>query len=224
MARKADGQPPTHGLSGYRNYGCRCDVCRQAHEANPRANAQPRQPWSHGGTVTGYRKYGCRCSACVQANADYEANAQAVRKRRLDKDPTVVTHGRTTTYVSWGCRCEACTAAIRDQHKRRRAQTPKPHQDEKRSHRARRLDFDLAFAAAVGRIRVAADMTQQQLAEATGLAADSIGKIEQYKRKVAVGEAVMLAEALATTVDEMVASAPTEARRAPLARPPRRST
>jgi hypothetical protein len=193
-------------LSGYRNHGCRCDVCRQAHEANPRANAEPRQPWSHGGTTTGYQKYGCRCSACVQANAEYQGNLRAIKRRRLDSDPTLVPHGRTTTYVDWGCRCEACTAAIRNQHKRKRAQTPKPRQDEKQSHRARRLEFDLAFAAAVGRNRVAAGLTEQQLADATGLTAGSISKIEQYKRRVTVGEAGLIAHALATTIDEMVAA------------------
>ena len=199
-----DGQPPSHGLSGYRNYGCRCDVCSQANKANPRANAQPRQPWSHGDTVTGYQKYGCRCSACVKAQSEYAANLRAINKRRLDKDPNVVAHGRTTTYVGWGCRCEACTAAIREQHKRKRAQTLNPRRDKKRSHRARRLEFELAFAAAVGRTRVAADLSQQQLAEATGITADTIAKIEQYKRRVTVGEAGLIADALATTVDAMM--------------------
>lgn len=29
--RTLKGRPaPTHGLSGYRNYGCRCDICRKA--------------------------------------------------------------------------------------------------------------------------------------------------------------------------------------------------
>ena len=96
--RTPTGQPPTHGLSGYRNYGCRCDISNQANEANPRTNATPQQPWSHGGTVTGYQ-YGCRCSACVKATSEYDAAMRAARRRRLDSDPSVVTHGRTTTYV-----------------------------------------------------------------------------------------------------------------------------
>ncbi len=55
--RTPSGQPPAHGLLGYRNYGCRCNVCHEANEAIPRTNAEARQPWSHGGAVTGYRKY-----------------------------------------------------------------------------------------------------------------------------------------------------------------------
>lgn len=93
---------------------------------------------------------------------------RVIRKRRLDSDPDVVAHGRTTTYVEWGCRCEACSAAIRDygKRKRKRPQPGDSRSDEPRmSHRARRLEFDLAFAAAVGRNRVASDLSQQQLAE-----------------------------------------------------------
>jgi DNA-binding XRE family transcriptional regulator len=207
--RTPDGQPPTHGLSGYRNYGCRCDKCRQANEANPRANAKPRQSWSHGGTVTGYQKYDCRCSACVRAQSEYIANLRATKRRRLDDDPNVVAHGRTTTYVDWGCRCDACSAAIREYGKSKRRRRQRSRRDEAPlSHRARRLEFELAFAAAVGRNRVAADLSQQQLANATGLTADTIAKIEQYKRRVTVGEAGLIADALATTVDAMVTAAP----------------
>ena len=37
MASYKGQEPPTHGASGYGNYGCRCQVCTEAHRVTSRA-------------------------------------------------------------------------------------------------------------------------------------------------------------------------------------------
>lgn len=61
-----------HGASGYTNYGCRCDVCREGNTAYQAGYRQRRRvlaellgPTSHG--AAGYRYDGCRCAVCVAA-------------------------------------------------------------------------------------------------------------------------------------------------------------
>jgi hypothetical protein len=72
----------THGYSGYTNYRCRCNICRQA---NTDRQYESREYWrasrdqiratgfehevtniSHG--ISGYTNYSCRCKVCVEAN------------------------------------------------------------------------------------------------------------------------------------------------------------
>jgi transcriptional regulator with XRE-family HTH domain len=64
---------------------------------------------------------------------------------------------------------------------------------------------DQIFARRLRVIRQAAGMTQQQLAELTGMHRSAIAKIEAGGRVVSVGEAVQLAAALGTTVAELAA-------------------
>lgn len=69
---------PRHGtLNGYRNYGCRCDPCRQAAiEGRRRYAALPPDDPRHGRRST--YTAGCHCGACREAQNDYIAQ----RRRR----------------------------------------------------------------------------------------------------------------------------------------------
>lgn len=80
---------PRHGMNGYTNLGCRCDVCRAAIAAYARqsravrAGRLARNPnlAPHGREST-YGGWGCRCRPCSDAWAKATA---ARRKRRADR-------------------------------------------------------------------------------------------------------------------------------------------
>lgn len=62
-----------HGLGGYTNHRCRCEICTAAHTAyqvawkgGVRARTPPDAP-DHG-TYARYCNYGCRCGPCRAAN------------------------------------------------------------------------------------------------------------------------------------------------------------
>lgn len=69
-----------HGASGYDNYGCRCDVCKEGNRNKQKAlrerNSEERQlvggVWIHPlaphGTLNGYQYYKCRCGPCTEAS------------------------------------------------------------------------------------------------------------------------------------------------------------
>lgn len=63
------------------------------------------------GIASTYRsaRYACRCSECREANNTLVVQERANRNARLQKDPTLVEHGKSTTYRNWGCRCQPCS-------------------------------------------------------------------------------------------------------------------
>lgn len=79
MPRKPPEGGFMHGASGYDNYGCRCDVCREGNREKQKRlrenNREERQlidgVWVHPlaphGTRNGYQYYKCRCGACTEA-------------------------------------------------------------------------------------------------------------------------------------------------------------
>ncbi len=70
-----------HDLAGYRNRGCRCDVCRTAAIAHLE-RYRGREPRVHG-TTASYNNYGCRCAMCRAANSK-ACRLYAQRKRRAE--------------------------------------------------------------------------------------------------------------------------------------------
>lgn len=79
MPRKPPEGGFTHGASGYDNYGCRCDVCKEGNAAKQKrlreSNRDERvlingvyvHPFAPHGTRNGYQYYKCRCGPCTQA-------------------------------------------------------------------------------------------------------------------------------------------------------------
>lgn len=60
----------------------------------------------HGGYH--YGNDDCRCDECKAAHAANVKRFRAQRKARLDKDPSIVEHGKDSTYTNWLCRCQPC--------------------------------------------------------------------------------------------------------------------
>lgn len=63
---------PRHGENGYAHYGCRCEICRQAHSDRSRAarsRLAPDDP--RHGSLGGYQHHGCRCDRCTEFNTAY---------------------------------------------------------------------------------------------------------------------------------------------------------
>lgn len=74
----------THGkASTYRNYGCRCALCKKANTDYSRERRAFRRlnpkNWSHGKDTT-YRNYACRCVECTEAHRVYKAKARIAKK------------------------------------------------------------------------------------------------------------------------------------------------
>jgi hypothetical protein len=69
-------EDPRHGTdNGYRNLGCRCQPCRDAHaewmrEARPRYGARLTADDPRHGRSNTYLNQGCRCAACCNAHTD----------------------------------------------------------------------------------------------------------------------------------------------------------
>lgn len=66
----------SHGASGYRSYGCRCDVCTAANTERARGERAARKArfadnpnLAPHGSVHTYGNWGCRCAACKAANS-----------------------------------------------------------------------------------------------------------------------------------------------------------
>ena len=74
------GLVPPHGDdSTYRNHGCRCEACIEAHrQAKVGQQADRVQRLAAGdvvlphGRVTTYTNWGCRCAECKRAIRDYQ--------------------------------------------------------------------------------------------------------------------------------------------------------
>ena len=68
----------THGSSGYVNYGCGCEVCREGHRiamANARVRRRARTK-ANGGIApvavhnnSTYTNWGCECGVCAESHA-----------------------------------------------------------------------------------------------------------------------------------------------------------
>ncbi|QFG04826.1 hypothetical protein SEA_DOUG_48 [Mycobacterium phage Doug] len=86
----------THGIGGYDNWGCRCEVCKAAAQKNRakyRAGlkTRPRDEVPHG-TANGYNHWACRCDPCRTAAyaarskyvdaAEYYAKHEALQNER----------------------------------------------------------------------------------------------------------------------------------------------
>jgi hypothetical protein len=80
------GRTWQHGTTGYRRYGCRCEICvttvkeyekARSKQRRAAAGVKPRHVWEHG--VNGYRRHGCRCEICVTAR-------KADRKRQWEQN------------------------------------------------------------------------------------------------------------------------------------------
>ena len=85
-----------HGtISGYNNWGCRCESCRQAHRDyyghRPATEVRAEQFREHGPAA--YKKRGCRCDVCRarsaetkrryrERNPDYNHRQNEARMRR----------------------------------------------------------------------------------------------------------------------------------------------
>ena len=102
-----------HGVNGYLNFKCRCDVCR---EANRQRSADqkvmrlevglPDGDARHG-TLNGYSNWSCRCEPCKSAGA---ASNKAGRESRMQRGLADgdARHGTANGYNNWGCRCDKC--------------------------------------------------------------------------------------------------------------------
>lgn len=69
-----DGDP-RHGMNGYSNLGCRCDVCRQANtawqaKARARRRATPIPSEVKHGSENAYTNYSCRCDTCRKGHTE----------------------------------------------------------------------------------------------------------------------------------------------------------
>lgn len=76
----------THGRSGYKNYACRCQTCREDHTVEMRELRGKRfalrvrvgdrlvapMPASQHGNANTYGNHGCRCEPCTEANRQRE--------------------------------------------------------------------------------------------------------------------------------------------------------
>ncbi len=71
--------------SGYRNYGCRCDLCRAAHarsikrgRENARIRASMPEDTQHGIEAT-YDRWCCRCPLCKRGKGIADARRRLAR-------------------------------------------------------------------------------------------------------------------------------------------------
>jgi hypothetical protein len=114
-----------HGLSGYVDRGCRCDVCRAAKSRANRLGRRRRvalvraglaEPPEHG--KSSYENWGCRCETCSAAHAE---TMEAQRQRRaalIAAGAEPPSHG-LSGYRHWGCRCDVCREAATLSERRR---------------------------------------------------------------------------------------------------------
>jgi len=77
-----------HGVNGYTNFRCRCEVCRFAwnleykrKERNRKARGLPDSDPRHGKYTT-YRNWCCRCRRCCDAWAKYNRDRKASEATR----------------------------------------------------------------------------------------------------------------------------------------------
>jgi len=83
-------------------------------------------------------------------------------------------------------------------------------------------DFELPFGAALRRVRLAANMTQEQLGLEAGVQRNFISLIETGHNQPTIGTICKLARVLGLSASELVAEAEAEAERG--RRPGRRAT
>lgn len=83
-------EPPEHGLTRYRRYKCKCDICRaaQAQAMRDYRNGGERGKIEHG-TRSCYNT-GCRQGECVQANRDYQRDWMRLHRAGIQwADPLI---------------------------------------------------------------------------------------------------------------------------------------
>ena len=77
----------THGSSGYVNYGCGCEVCREGHRiAMAQARARRRARTKENGGIapvlvhnnSTYTNWGCECADCAEDHALKALNSKKV--------------------------------------------------------------------------------------------------------------------------------------------------
>ncbi len=115
-----------HGITGYTDYRCRCDVCRSAMnqyctERRRRMGVKARV-LAACGTPAAYQR-GCRCDKCCNAmrqNSMKRRRAQGI----LPKPPS--RHGTSSKYVH-GCRCDECREAYTAYRRRWRVEKRANH-------------------------------------------------------------------------------------------------
>lgn len=73
-------EPPEHGLTRYKRWGCKCSICRLANTEAMRAyrNGGERGRIQHG--TRGCYNNGCRQLECIKANRDYQREWMRLRR------------------------------------------------------------------------------------------------------------------------------------------------
>lgn len=101
----------THGEVQCYNFGCRCDLCKAAHntrlrELRARRESEAKDPNdSRHGTRSFYVNHGCRCAPCVEAQsavnkAYYDEHAEGVVGLPFRTSSPLNTSGRVGVYFN----------------------------------------------------------------------------------------------------------------------------
>jgi len=119
-----------HGTaSGYKHYGCHCDLCRIALNEAERIYRDKRRskfvfvgpkPIRHG-TAVGYSYHRCRCELCVKYIKEYRKDLMARRmaevgpkkprvssRKDAERSPEKQRQCGTAEAYSFGCVCDLC--------------------------------------------------------------------------------------------------------------------
>ncbi|BFM23075.1 hypothetical protein CHE218_01170 [Microbacterium sp. che218] len=77
-----------HGLQSYRDYACRCHVCREGKRASrtPTGTRAPNGTIPECGTLAGYWKKKCRCEPCRTVASEYTRARYAARKAQKEEN------------------------------------------------------------------------------------------------------------------------------------------
>jgi len=106
-----------HGIGGYKNHNCRCDVCKSVAREKRRQETQRlygTEPPEHG-TGNAYGIYGCRCEVCSEwRRKSYKKYSDAWRGKVPPR------HG-ATGYRVYGCRCDVCVSSRKKSDFKRRS-------------------------------------------------------------------------------------------------------
>lgn len=133
---EAGVKEPKHGqVSTYTNYGCRCELCSEAHaEAlvkeyksrvrRLKSGEVRHEDLEHGRKYT-YTQWGCRCQPCTDAATESSKESMRQYQEKFKKgDYVPKVHGTSFAYEV-GCRCEACVTEYRHARRERyKNQTP----------------------------------------------------------------------------------------------------
>ena len=88
---------PRHGTpSGYRYWGCRCDVCREGNSVRDRETRESVTVTEH--NRRGY-DLGCRCDVCRDAKVAEDRRRRHESKEWKQKNGTTVLSSRKVTFA-----------------------------------------------------------------------------------------------------------------------------